>query len=113
MAAYAATVTLDDPMPDLLSAKGLRIIRGVVNVTNYNTSLAEITGITGKFRSGAPTVVLGGVTSNGLVAAWVPASKSIKAWFPTQQTAGTGNRAGVEATTDTNVGSVPFVAFGV
>lgn len=111
MAAYAATVTLSQLVIKKLP-NGLAVLRGLVDVTNYNTARAEITGITGRFK-GAPTVLLGGATDNGYIVAWDAATESIKAWYPTQQTAGAGNRAGVEVANDVDVGAVPFVAFGV
>jgi hypothetical protein len=83
MAAYAATVTAPDLVAKKLAATGLGILRGSVALSNYNTVLAEITGITGKFRS-APTVLLGGCSSNGYIVAWDSASQSIKAFYPTR-----------------------------
>lgn len=81
MAAYAATVTLPDIRAKKLAATGLGILRGTINVTNYNQTLAEITALTGYFRS-APTVILGGLSSLGYSVAWDTTSKSVKAWYP-------------------------------
>lgn len=81
MAAYAATVTAPDLVAKKLASTGLGILRGSVDVTNYNQTRAEITGITNRFRS-APNVILGGVSSNGYLVAWDSATKSIKAWYP-------------------------------
>lgn len=81
MAAYAATVTLDHRRPYKIG-NDLRLIRGTVDITNYNTTLAEITDITKKFVNSDVNVILGGLTDNGYLVAWVVASKSIKAWYP-------------------------------
>jgi hypothetical protein len=107
MAAYASTTTLDRPtVQKLAGSRGLAVLTGVVNITNYNqTTLAEITAITGKFRN-APNVVCSGV-SNGAVkqlVRWDATAKSFRCYVPT---------TGVETATDVNVGSVHFQAFGV
>lgn len=81
MAAYAAAVTLADNGAQVLAGTPLRILRGRVDVTNYNSTLAAITDITKYFKS-TPQVILGGVSDNGYLVAWVPGSSSIKAWAP-------------------------------
>jgi len=81
MAAYAATATLPDLKAKKLAGTGLGIVRGTVTLSNYNSTLAEITGITGMFRS-APTVILGAVSSLGYLVAWDTTSKAIKAFYP-------------------------------
>lgn len=104
MAAYASSVALSDRAAQKLAGSPLRIVRGVLTVSNYNQTLAEITGIT-KYFKGTPTVVLGGVFSGGNhIGQWVPASKSVKAWVTT---------TGAEVASDVNIGTVPFVAWGV
>jgi hypothetical protein len=82
MAAYAATVVLAHRRPFRIG-NSISMVRGTVDVTNYNQTLAEITAITKKFRDPTTvTVLLGGLTDNGYLVAWIPASKSIKAWYP-------------------------------
>lgn len=103
MAAYAYTVTLDQPTVHKIGKLG--VLRGQVNVTNYNSTKAEITEITSRFK-GAPTVLLGGCSSGGHMVEWDEAAKSVKAFNP-------GGALGTESSTDVNVGSVAFVAFGV
>ena len=83
MAAYAATVTVPDVVAKKIAATGLGILRGSVALSNYNSTLAEITGITNMFRS-APTVVAGGCSSNGYIVAWDTTSKAFKAWYPSK-----------------------------
>ncbi len=81
MAVYAATVTLILPTAKkLLGYPGIGAIFGSVNVTNYNQTLAEITGITGKFK-GVSTVLLGGPSSLGYLLSWDPTGKALKAWY--------------------------------
>lgn len=92
MAAYAATVTAPDNVAKKLAATGLGILRGTVNLSNYNSTLAEITGITGKFRS-APTVLLGGASSNGYIVAWDTTGKAVKAFYPTKAVTPAGSVA--------------------
>lgn len=128
MAAYAATVTPADAVAQVLAGTPLRIVRGSVNITNYNPTLAEITGITKFFRT-TPTVILGGVSSNGYLVTWVAASKSIKAFYSegahthventaatyvqNAMTAANTAAAGEEVAADVAVGSVEFVAVGI
>lgn len=81
MAAYAQTTTLPDLKAKKIAATGLGILRGSIALSNYNSTLAEITEITGKFRS-APTVLLGAVSSLGYLVAWDTTSKAIKAFYP-------------------------------
>lgn len=112
MAAYAATVTPADAVAQVIAGTPLRVVRGSVNLSNYNTVLAEITGITKFFRT-TPTVILGGASSNGYLVSWVAASKSIKAWRENANATYLQGPALGEAVTDTNIGSVDFVAIGV
>lgn len=112
MAAYAATVTLDTPKALRMGSTRYGVLFGQVDVTNYNTSLEEVAGITGKFRS-APRVMLGGLSSNGYVVKWDRTSKSVKAYrVPTitasssAPTITTGTDAGVTEPMYTNGGAL-------
>lgn len=113
MAAYAAAVTAPDVVAKKLAATGLGVLRGSVAVSNYNSTLAEITGITGKFRS-APTVLLGGCSSNGYIVAWDAVAKAIKAWYPTRAItpAGSLNAPAFTGTASTDVRELDFVPGG-
>lgn len=111
MAAYAYTHT-SKLRKGIKIGPNLTLRAGRVNITNYNTTLAAITEIQKSFAS-LVAVVPTGVSSLGHLIEWVAASNSFKAWFPTQQTAGTGNRVGVEVTTDTNVGAFDYIAIGL
>lgn len=111
MAAYAYTHT-SKMRKAITIHEGVVVKSGRINLTNYNTTLATITEISGAFKS-IIAVVPTGPTSLGHMVEWVAASNSFKAWFPTQQTAVAGNRAGVEVTNDVNVGAFDYVAFGL
>lgn len=80
MTAYTASVTLTKPTMQKLGQVG--VVIGYVTLSNYNQTNAEITGITGLFRGGAPIVVLGGVSSLGYLVGWNATDKAIKAWKP-------------------------------
>ena len=115
MAAYAATVTSTMRKPTRIAA-AMAIYHGQVNLTNYNTTAAEITGITGKFRAD-PIVLMSGVSESGYVCHWDPTDKSIKAFYPTiasdqTPTADIIAAPGTEVANDVDVGLVYFVAFG-
>lgn len=110
MAAYAATVTLNTRVSHRL-VPGLRIVAGEINITNYNTTVAEITDITKHFRN-TPTVILGGVSSGGYVVNWDTSDKGVKAWYPTDETGVNADRVAAEAATDDTVGTVSFIAIG-
>ena len=112
MAAYAATVSLADRIGQKLAGTPLRVLRGSVNITNYNPTLAEITGITQHFRS-TPTVILGAVSTNGYACSWIPASKSIKCWEDNENATYLADQAFGEPAADVNIGSVEFIAIGV
>src|SRR3990167_6876595 len=84
MAAYAATVALATPKISKLGV-GIALLAGRITLSNYNTTHAEITGITGKFKSAvAPTVILDGISSNGYPVAWNPTTKAVKAFYPSK-----------------------------
>lgn len=104
MAAYAQTTTIDQRVPFKVPGQpGYKMLTGSINLTNYNATLAEITAITGKFKS-TPRVVLDGVSSGGHLVQWVPASKAVKAIV---------SSTGAEAATDVNVGTINFIAVGI
>ena len=100
--AYTAAVTLTDRKPVPIG-NGLHILRGSVDVTSYNSTRAEITGITKYFRD-TPTVLLGGSTDNGYLAAWE--TSSVKSWDHLDTGVG-------ETANDTDIGAVPFMAIGL
>jgi hypothetical protein len=110
MAAYAATVTLAQPTVHKIGKLG--ILRGTIDVTNYNPTLAAIVEITSRFK-GAPTVLLGGTSSNGYGVAWIPASSSVKAFEDNENATYLADQAFGEVAADVAVGTVEFVAFGV
>lgn len=111
MAAYAATVTLAQPTVKKIGG-GMGLLRGTINITNYNPTLAALTAITSRFK-GTPTVILGGTTTGGYGAAWIPASSSVKLFEDNEAAAYTADQPFGEPAADVVGGSVEFVAFGV
>ena len=84
MAAYAGTLTsLTRVVKKLGGSPGVGLVAGTFNLTNYNSTLAEVTGITSEFRS-APNVVCSGVSSNGYLVKWDASGKAFKAFYPTK-----------------------------
>lgn len=108
MAAYAATVTLNQRVPIKLPG-GIGMVTGKVDVTNYNQTLAEITGITKFFRA-APTVILGGVSDSGFHGRWDATAKAVKVYTGDNDNAADG--PSVQAASDVDAGEFDFVAFG-
>lgn len=108
MAAYAATVT-----PAAQSVRklpnGFGLIFGQCNITNYNQTLVEITGITKFFKAATLQVISEGVTSNGYCVKWDTAGKSFKSYA----TGAAAGNAMQQTANDVNIGSVSFVAFGM
>lgn len=81
MAVYAATVTLDTPKPGRLGNSPMAVLSGTVNLTNYNSTLAELTAITKAFLpSGKLRVVPAGLSSLGYVIAWDSTNKAFVAY---------------------------------
>lgn len=109
MAAYAATVTIvGNYAKKLVGYPGMGLLHGKVNITNYNSVAAEITGITSRFKAsttGFLTVVCSGVSDGAVkqLVRWSPADKAFKCYVPT---------TGAETANDVNVGSVDFFAIG-
>lgn len=113
MAAYAATTTINEKCSIPLMGGGpLRILTGTVTLSNYNATLAEITGITKFFkRPASVTVLTPAMSSNGYWASWVGASKALKVWKGDYSE--TVDGPAVECGNDVNVGTITFVAIGV
>ena len=106
MAAYAASVTsLMRRAVKVDAVNGIGVYAGRVDLTNYNTTLAEITDITRKFRD--IIAVIGGTAEGGNWVEWVPASKSFKAYV-SNATSGVTE----EVATDVDVGEFDFIAIG-
>lgn len=83
MAAYAATVTPTFPTVQKLAQGGMGLFGGSVAISNYNSTLAEVTGITLKFKA-TPDVICDGVSTNGYLVRWVKASKAFKCFYPSK-----------------------------
>lgn len=145
MGAYAASVTsVMSKAVKIDAVTGIGIFAGKCDITNYNSTLAEITAITGKLKS-LICVVVTGISDNGYHVRWDASGEAFKAYDAVADhthaiavTAGTAgdavtNNSGVlestggenlvteastavaadEAATDTDVGVVEFVAYGL
>lgn len=111
--AYTATVTLDLPKAERVGRR-LGMITGTVDVTVYNSTLAELTDITKHFLSTASvamTVQCDGPTDNGYFLSWDTTEKAFKAWKADYSTSVDGPM--IEVSDDTDVGAVKFIAFGL
>ncbi len=113
MAAYTATVSINEKSSIPVMGSGpIRILTGTITLSNYNSTLAEITGITKFFKRPANVALFAGpVSSNGYHVSWVAASKAIKAWKGDYSESVDGPV--VECGNDVNVGTIIFVAIGV
>ena len=109
MAAYAATVTSSLRKP-IKIGDSMVIFHGQINLTNYNSTLAEITALTGKFRAD-PVVIVEGISESGFGCHGDPTSKAVKAFNFDQNNATDG--PAIEVANDTDVGLVFFTAFGL
>jgi hypothetical protein len=106
MAAYACTVTPAFPRAmKYLQFFGLGVFIGKADITNYNQTGAEVTGITKFFNGGAPTVVCSGVSDGAVkqLVRWDPTEKCFHCYVPT---------TGAETANDVDVGEVNFIAIG-
>lgn len=107
MTAYTATVTSKMKRAAKIDAiTGFGMFVGRVNLTNYNTTLAELSEITGKFRD--VLVVIAGTAEGGDWLEWIDASGSFKAHVSDSVTGITE-----EVTTDVDVGEFDFIAIGI
>lgn len=84
MTAYTCTLALDqiNAGRQRPASGNFGFISGLATLSNYNQTLAEITGITGKFLNGAPRVFPNGVSSLGYVIKWDSTGKAFKAFKP-------------------------------
>ena len=118
MAVYASTVTSTMKRAvkfDQVTGFGVYI--GKCDITNYNTTVAEITAITGKFRN-LMQVICAGISDNGYSVRWDETDNGFKAYYPTtasDQTPTADIVAGAsgEVATDVDIGVVEFAAYGL
>lgn len=123
MAAYASTVTLYTPNVQRIS-RDLGIIAGRIDITNYNATTTEETGITRYFKPSGVAAITKGILSlqvisseNGYFLSFNKATGKFKAWrYGGGTTAGNitvGGGAAGEAlgiTPDTNAGALTKAA---
>lgn len=110
MAAYAATVSIDQRRPAPLTLERDAIVTGTIDVTNYNTTLAELTTITGFFRS-LKRVVITGVSDNGYAGRWDATAKAVKCYYADYDAGADG--ALIQGVNDLDCGVFEFIAYGV
>ncbi len=108
MAAYASTVSSSLRKPIKVGSHML-VYHGTINITNYNQTVAEISDITGKFRTD-PVVIISGISESGFGCHWDPTDKGVKCFNFDQNNATDG--PAIELANDTDVGLVDFIAFG-
>jgi len=82
MAAYASTVTLDTPKAQRVS-RDYGMIIGKCDITNYNTTGAEITDITKFFKDDTISirVINDGLSDNGYLVRWNTTDKCFHAFY--------------------------------
>ena len=118
MAAYANTITATMLRAVKIDqVVGIGMYMGRCDVTNYNTTLAEITDITGKFGT-LIEVICSAISDNGYLMRWDKVGKAFKAYYPTDisdqtPTADIVAAAASEVASDVDVGVVEFVAYGL
>jgi hypothetical protein len=104
MAAYAYSASLDQSYSEKTGGnKGLRILTGTVDVTNYNTTNVAVTEISNQFKHLLDVQL--SISDNGFFGRWT--GTSIKVFEAT------GNAgAAEEADDDDDAGVFQFVAIG-
>ena len=114
MAAYASTVTLGMNKVQRIRGTNWGFIAGTIDITNYNATTTEETGITKHFKSytvGGSTLkcflITEGTTDNGYAIEIIPSTGKFKAWK--EASAGPA----VQASDDTDVGAANFWAVGL
>lgn len=109
MAVYAATATLDRPTAEKLGPR-VGWLSGTVDITNYNTTLGQVTAITGAFLT-TPRVVCDGLSDNGYIVQWNNTNGSFKCFYTTDDINTAGSA--LEVQEDVDVGVVNFHAIGL
>jgi hypothetical protein len=105
MTTYDATVTLSIKSPKrLLGYPGMKVVYGSVDITNYHQTHAEITDITGLFKTSAYKVIPSATEKNANIATWNYTDKCVVM---------TVASTGAELATDQDGGVVDFVAVGI
>lgn len=107
MAAYAAAVTSKMKRAVKVDqVTGVGMFADRVDITNYNSTLVEITDISKKFKS--LISVVAGPAEGGDWLEWVHASNSFKAYVSNATTGVTE-----EVANDVDVGEADFIAYGL
>lgn len=112
MGAYAAAVTTPMVQCERVS-RSLGAIAGKVTISNYNPTLAEITGITRYFKTsavvgftkGTVAVVSEGYSTNGYLVRWDNTTGAFRCFYAS-------NIVPVSIAVDSNVGAGSALLFG-
>lgn len=108
--AYTVSVTLGSacrkPIP--IRGTGMGFITGIANLTEYHSTLAEVTDITKHFRD--LEYVSGGKTDAGYDVRWNESDKAWEAWNSDLSSSVDGPQ--VETANGTDVGAFGFFAVG-
>jgi len=78
--AYTATVTLDTKHAERIT-RNLGVLVGKCDITKYNQTGVEITGITGHFKK-VLRVISDGISDNGYIVRWNTTDKCFHAFYP-------------------------------
>ena len=105
MAAYASTTTLDHPTAMRLASNNFKLLSGQCDITNYNQTGAEITGITKFFGADAPRVISDGFSTNGYMIRWNRTDKCFHAFYPTKAITPAGSVSAPTFTGTANAGT--------
>jgi len=115
MAAYAATVVVQGTM---LGIGHGALAWGTVDLTNYNTTNAAITGLSQLFGGAPPKkLIVSAISDNGYIGLWDETNNTVKAYYPTATsdqtpTADITAAAATEVANDVDVGKFHWLAFG-
>ena len=115
--AYTVTVTLAPESVTgikLAHNPGLRVLFGLIDVSSYNSTKAEITGVTKHFSNTSPHVIIDGVSDNGFLGIWDQTNGFIKAFALDATLSVTASSTNLsEAVDDKDVGVFNFIAVGL
>lgn len=116
MAAYASTVTRTTPNVQRIS-RDLGILTGTIDITNYNATTTEETGITRYFKPSGQSGLEKGIlylsttsSEKGIVLGFNKTTGKFKAYYADYDAVADG--ALIEVATDVDCGTFDFVAIG-
>ncbi len=115
--AYVVTLTLSPENVagvKVASNPGLRVLFGLVDVSTYNSTNVEISGITKHFSNTSPHVVIDGISDNGFMGRWDPTNGTIVCYALDGTLSVTASSTSLtEAQDGVDVGVFNFIAIGL